>query len=405
MVFLIDSVVGAIIELAVQKPIEGAWNRAQRNDRVISILQKVGLDPDRPPDDQFETLYAYALVEWGAFKPGELLNLFRDQHVRAAFERAMQENQPDLWRDDMAELVEAYREQGKFTLDYDPQRELETFSRVFERLVRYSRTPAAARSDHTLQEIRELIADIQVNLQQLSPAEEEEEAQQLHTYLDMTMRQCSGITLAPLDQAKKERRYLTMQRIFINLDAGSSARGAVGRESGLSYSSVIGHAHGNRRLILLGDPGSGKTTVLRYLGLCLAGANEDPDGGWLEHLAWDVHEPAASGRAGMPDEAEEDQHEKVTWSGPAPIPVLVTLRHFARTPFDPNDPQAIWRYVCQMLEREKLAGTLPALQRKAHWGNCSSSLTGSMKFRRGSAQMFGAPLPVWTADHAAAIAG
>ncbi len=57
-------------------------------------------------------------------------------------------------------------------------------------------------------------------LEQLTPDEQEEEAEQLHSYLDMTMRQCSGITLAPLDQAAKERHYLTMQRIFINLDAG-----------------------------------------------------------------------------------------------------------------------------------------------------------------------------------------
>lgn len=124
----------------------------------------------------------------------------------------------------MSELVKAYREQGKFTLDYDPQRELETFSQAFNHLVRYSRTPAAVQRDHTLQEIRDIIADMLAYLEQLSPAEQQEEDEQLHVYLDMAMRQCRGITLAPLDQAAKERRYFTLQRIFINLDAGSKLR-------------------------------------------------------------------------------------------------------------------------------------------------------------------------------------
>ncbi len=133
--------------------------------------------------------------------------------------------------------------------------------------------------------------------------------------------------------------------------------------------SVIGHAHANRRLILLGDPGSGKTTVLRYLGLCLAGANDEPDGGWLDHLVWDTYKAVLiSDKPLRRDEKEEQQAETVTWSGPAPIPVFVTLRHFVRTQFDPNDPQAIWQYVCKMLEQEKLADAIPALQRKANWG-------------------------------------
>ena len=273
MPFLIESIAAAIIELAVQKPIEGTWNKAQRNDRVISILKKVGLDPKRPPDDKFKTLYAYTLAEWGAFKPDELLAFFRDQYVQDSFEESMQENESNLWLNNIQEQVDAYREQGKFTLDYNPEREIEAFSQVFDRFVRYSRTPAAVKRDHTLDEMRDSIADILTYLEQLTPVEQQEESEQIHAYLEMTMRQCSGVTLAPLDQAAKDRQYLTLQRVFINLDAGASTHEVMGGRGAQSYLSVIGHAHANNRLILLGDPGSGKTTVLRYLGLCLAGAN------------------------------------------------------------------------------------------------------------------------------------
>ena len=370
MPFLIETVAGAITEFAVQTPVEGAWNKAQRNDRIIRILRKVGLDPDRPPDDQFETLYAYALVEWGAFKPAELLALFRDAQVRDAFERAMHANQPDLWRADIAEQVEGWREQGRFTLDYNPQRELEAFAGIFDRLVRYSRTPADVQRDHTLNEVRDTVAEMLLHLEQLQAPETEGEAEQLHAYLTTTMRQCSGVTLAPLDRAAKERRYLTLQRVFIHLDAGSGERDLAPGATMPSFSSVIAHAHANQRLILLGDPGSGKTTVLRFLGLCLAGLNLEPDGDWRDQLAWPVRDPGrTSAVTDSSDSDTEDRHPATAgWTGPAPVPVLVPLRHFARTQFDPGDPQAIWQYVCRSLEREELAEAIPALQRKAHWG-------------------------------------
>jgi len=60
------------------------------------------------------------------------------------------------------------------------------------------------------------------------------------------------------------------------------------------------------QLVLLGDPGSGKSTFVNFLALCLSGHLIDPDGGWLEQL------------------------EKQGWTVGEKLPVVVTLRDFAQ---------------------------------------------------------------------------
>ncbi len=63
----------------------------------------------------------------------------------------------------------------------------------------------------------------------------------------------------------------------------------------------------NRCLLLLGEPGSGKSTFAEHLALCLAGERWQPGSGWLKWLT-------------TPD---------ASWSDRAPLPVRLRLREFA----------------------------------------------------------------------------
>ncbi|MDA0842149.1 MAG: hypothetical protein O2857_30675, partial [Planctomycetota bacterium] len=49
--------------------------------------------------------------------------------------------------------------------------------------------------------------------------------------------------------------------------------------------SAIEAITSHRCSVILGDPGSGKSTFLNHLGLCLAAYGLEPEGGWLQRLS------------------------------------------------------------------------------------------------------------------------
>jgi formylglycine-generating enzyme required for sulfatase activity len=140
--------------------------------------------------------------------------------------------------------------------------------------------------------------------------------------------------------------------------------------------SALAHVAENKRLILLGDPGSGKSTFLRFLALRLAQACLQPDGDWLRYLSWPIY-PTEQERASFRrTEEEEEILGEASWPYPPFVPVSVTLRDFAATDFEPTSPLALWEFIAADLTYRGLADSRQALYNQLVEGRAIFLLDG-----------------------------
>ncbi len=111
----------------------------------------------------------------------------------------------------------------------------------------------------------------------------------------------------------------------------------------------------NHRLVILGDPGSGKSTFVNHLALCLAGQKLEPQAGWLMRLS------------GWP-KSETDL-----------VPITVILRDFARwVPADAKkpEPRHLWDFILTRLEAQNLAFVAAPLEAALEKGHAVVLLDG-----------------------------
>ncbi|NLS76118.1 MAG: SUMF1/EgtB/PvdO family nonheme iron enzyme [Chloroflexi bacterium] len=133
------------------------------------------------------------------------------------------------------------------------------------------------------------------------------------------------------------------------------AEEAVGRESRLQ--SALAQLERHRRLVLLGDPGSGKSTLVNFLCLCLAGEALGMADANLDTLT-----------APLPDDDGDDQKERQPWSHGPLLPVRVILRDLAvrglPSPGKRAGVEHLWRFIAGELEANGLADYAPHLRQE-----------------------------------------
>ena len=213
----------------------------------------------------------------------------------------------------------------------------------------------------------------------------------LRPYLETVVRRSGRLPLGPLNPGGHDTAHLALLKVFINLDAGERL---IDQDGTLRhFTSAIAHVHENDRLIILGDPGSGKSTLFRYLSFCLANHRLNPDQQWLANLSWSEDQipipPGADAAThwtkfverthrlnrewalvgqDRKQDGEEPQPVARQWPGPAAIPIQVELRNFAQTEFDPRSPAALWKFIGEQLEKDDLGSAIPALKAAAQRG-------------------------------------
>jgi formylglycine-generating enzyme required for sulfatase activity len=162
-------------------------------------------------------------------------------------------------------------------------------------------------------------------------------------YLDYIAPQCQKLPLFGLDPKGKDNP-LTLEAVYTSLDTKTTERGEEmlrqQREEKAKPLSVLQAVSRHSCLVLKGDPGSGKSTFISHLSLCLAQHHLEPGGNWLQRLDG--------------------------WSADAqPIPLTIVLRDFVRAQPEPLPkacPNCLWQFFTKWLADYQLSDCADALE-------------------------------------------
>jgi formylglycine-generating enzyme required for sulfatase activity len=114
-----------------------------------------------------------------------------------------------------------------------------------------------------------------------------------------------------------------------------------------------------RLMVLLGDPGGGKSTFVNYLALCLAG-------GRLEEL----------GEAGAVPGEQWLAHLAPAWTGGPLLPLPIVLRQFARSRWCDGSAAGLWGFVAETLAGHDLGDFATVLHQRLQDGGVIVLLDG-----------------------------
>jgi formylglycine-generating enzyme required for sulfatase activity len=181
-------------------------------------------------------------------------------------------------------------------------------------------------------------------------------ARDARQYLEYIAPQCQRLPLIGLDPKGKDTP-LTLDAVYTALDTKSAGRDeemTSQQDKQAKPLSALAAVTRHACLVLKGDPGSGKSTFISYLSLCLAKHHLEPDGNWLARLT--------------------------DWPADArPIPLTIVLRDFVRTqPAELPEPcpDCLWKFLAKWLVDNRLATCANALEAALNLGHAVVFLDG-----------------------------
>ncbi|MBE9057314.1 pentapeptide repeat-containing protein [Sphaerospermopsis sp. LEGE 08334] len=161
--FIIDDVIGALVEEAVGKALE----KLDQSETRLRLLNKFGLKQDVPPND-FDGVYVYTLIEYGVGKPKVILQLLKETEIKQEFQQAFSQNKNFNFQ-----KLEAYI--NSFAIgdkikqqNIDYQREIAEFARLFIEIAKRARTATEILQDHKFDNLQRSLNQIREQVNQLS---------------------------------------------------------------------------------------------------------------------------------------------------------------------------------------------------------------------------------------------
>jgi formylglycine-generating enzyme required for sulfatase activity len=168
------------------------------------------------------------------------------------------------------------------------------------------------------------------------------------SYLSRLYRETAALSLAGIDPAAAggEGEALSLDAVYTAL---LTLTQVVPLHHGLRPLSALEQLNRHGRLVLLGDPGSGKSTFVNFVALCLAGEALGIEKAGLDLL-----------RAPLPDDDGDDEAESQPWDHGALLPVRVVLRDFAVQGLPAAGQRAtaghLWEFIAGTLTAAGLGG-------------------------------------------------
>jgi hypothetical protein len=149
-----------------------ALRKLGRTPGVVAMLQKLHLRPETPPSD-FEGVYVYAFVEYCYGKPDPVIELFKDEYVRAAFRRSFDNHDSSHLDREVQNLIDRKTESGELRgFDYNLALEVTGFAAVFNRLVSLTRSVAETRAENKIDGLQATLDALVTRIDQASTREE-----------------------------------------------------------------------------------------------------------------------------------------------------------------------------------------------------------------------------------------
>ncbi|MCP4416751.1 MAG: SUMF1/EgtB/PvdO family nonheme iron enzyme, partial [Chloroflexi bacterium] len=196
-------------------------------------------------------------------------------------------------------------------------------------------------------------------------------------YLNWVRTQVSELSLQGVDpeatQDEQEGK-LHLDQVYTALLTTDSETGGkmnnpeqLGRED--KRLSAVAQLNQHRRLVLLGDPGSGKSTFVNFVAMCLAFEAMGETERGVQLLT-----------APLPDDEGKDQDERQPWTHGALLPLRIILRDFAARGLPDAGKQTtvnhLWQFVQAELDQAELGNCISFLQEQFKAGHAILLLDG-----------------------------